>query len=375
MKKLTTFVVTVLLCLSVKSQTNKTILITGNVSGDTKGSNYILFYTNKTPVDSVKIVDGKFEIELEYSKPMLQFIVTQYEKVIKKSYRPFPLFIDGNGDINIDLDIEKGFFEATISGPGTTVDYKEFVKAQLLVSKKSNDIVIEKFGKAFLPSSDPNFDKLNDYKDSVFMLGMGTLVSQFVLNHKNDYLGVYVLSTYGKNFLKDKDFEKCFQSLSKNLKVLPEAEQVESHVNGIKATQAGAKVKNFILNDPSGKPISFESFKGKYVWIDFWASWCGPCKMAFPHMKELYAKYKDKGLTILGISTDTKIEPWLKSLVEIQNPWPQVWDSKNIKKDFAVTAYPTSFLIGPDGRIILKEIGYNPNGLSVLDKKLNEVFN
>ncbi len=91
-------------------------------------------------------------------------------------------------------------------------------------------------------------------------------------------------------------------------------------------------------------------------------------------MKELYQRYKDKGLEILGISADAKIEPWLKILPSLQNPWVQVWDNKNIMYEFAITAFPTSFLVGPDGRILIKEVGYEPNGSSPIDKKLIELF-
>jgi peroxiredoxin len=91
-------------------------------------------------------------------------------------------------------------------------------------------------------------------------------------------------------------------------------------------------------------------------------------------MKDLYAKYKDKGLVILGISADSKIDPWLKILPTLNNPWPQVWDNKDIMSEFAVTAFPTSFLIDPNGKILLKEIGYNPDGKSPMDQKLEEIF-
>ena len=89
-------------------------------------------------------------------------------------------------------------------------------------------------------------------------------------------------------------------------------------------------------------------------------------------MKELYAKYKSDQFEIVGISTDATKAPWLKAVDEFKNPWPQIWDTKTVADQFAVDAYPTSFLIGPDGKIILKEVGFEPGG--AIEKKLDELF-
>jgi thiol-disulfide isomerase/thioredoxin len=203
---------------------------------------------------------------------------------------------------------------------------------------------------------------------------MGALVLDFVRTHKHDFLGVFVLTNVGRNILAIEKLETAYQSLSSAQKQTREGKKLAAYVDGVKSSKVGAVVKNFVLNDPNGQPLSFDQYRGKYVWIDFWASWCAPCKKAFPHMKEIYAAYKSRGFEILGISTDAKIEPWLKILPELKNPWPQVWDDKNVMSQFAVTAFPTSFLIDPNGVILLKEIGYDPNGESLLEKKLEAIF-
>lgn len=356
------------------AQKKKTITITGSVTGDTKGNNYILFYTNNTPLDSALIKDGHFSIELPFAETYMQILVTQFDMRVKIGYRPFPLLIDGTGNINIDMDIEKGFFDANISGSRTAVAYQNFQKQQTATYKKISDALIALYGKTYAPQNTPLATKINASRDSLTNLYIGAVAKKFIEEYNKDYAGVYVLYSSGRSVFSLQMLEDMLHTLSKSMQKTAEAKKLAAYISGVRNTTIGANVKNFELNDQDGKLVSFAQFKGKFVWIDFWASWCGPCKQAFPHMKELYAKYQDKGLEILGISADSKIEPWLKILPTLKNPWTQVWDNKNILSQFAVNAFPTSFLIDPQGKIILKEVGYEPNGASPMDKKLEEIF-
>jgi thiol-disulfide isomerase/thioredoxin len=194
----------------------------------------------------------------------------------------------------------------------------------------------------------------------------------FVKNNPTEFASAYVLRTSGKSAMSLAQLEKGFSYLSPKLKKSEEGERTAAFINGLKSLRIGKTVKNFVLNNPEGKPVDFAQFKGKYVWIDFWASWCVPCKKAFPYMRELYEKYKGEEFEILGISTDATKESWLKILDQIKNPWPQVWDAKNIAAEFTVTAFPTSFLIDPEGKVIVKEVGFEPQG--AIERKLGEIF-
>ncbi len=119
--------------------------------------------------------------------------------------------------------------------------------------------------------------------------------------------------------------------------------------------------------------VALSSLKGKYVFIDFWASWCMPCRASFPHLREVYKQYKDKPFEIFGISADADKKNWLGALKQENLDWTQVWDGANKENGavakMGVTAFPTTFLIGPDGKIIAK----NLHG-EELDKKLEEVL-
>ena len=138
----------------------------------------------------------------------------------------------------------------------------------------------------------------------------------------------------------------------------------------------GSKEFDFTQNDTTGKPVSLASFKGKYVLVDFWASWCGPCRAENPNVVKAYQKYKDKGFTVLGVSLDgesTKIA-WLKAIDKDGLAWTQVSDLKGWKNEVAklydIKSIPQNFLIDPNGVIV----GKNLRG-DELNKKLASIFN
>ena len=163
--------------------------------------------------------------------------------------------------------------------------------------------------------------------------------------------------------------------LSGKQKATTQGKDIGDYLQGLKNSTIGSKVKDFVLPTPEEKKISFASLKGKYVLIDFWASWCGPCKASFPHMKEVYAKYKGDQFEIYSISIDKDKEAWLKELKKQDLPWLQSLDDQNISQSgFAINAVPTTYLIGPDGKIFMKSIGFDSSGNGELEKKLDELF-
>ena len=373
MKKI--FSITIVLFVSIFAQAQKKMItIKGKVSGDLKGYNYIYYYASGIDRDSALIRNGEFKIELPFTETYTQLFYTQYEVSINRMYRPFPLLIDGPVKISIDMDIVKGFHGSEISGSKTAVLFNSFLKQQSDVNKKTNEEIVKLYGKGWAPEKDPLAEKISTSRDSLSKLLMGSLVKDFVQSNKDLFVAVYVLNGAGKSSMDIDQLDNTLKSLSTGLQKTSEGEKLAAYIRGVRNTRIGATIKNFVLNDPDGKAVSFTQFKDKYVWIDFWASWCGPCKQAFPHMKELYASYKNKGFEIVGVSTDSKIDPWLKVLPILNNPWPQLWDNTNLASEFAVTAYPTGFLIGPDGKIVVKEIGFDPKNKGEMELKLEELF-
>lgn len=124
----------------------------------------------------------------------------------------------------------------------------------------------------------------------------------------------------------------------------------------------GSKAKDFTQNDVNGKPISLSSFKGKYVLIDFWASWCVPCRAENPNVVKAYDRYKDKNFTVLGVSLDSQggKQAWLNAIKKDGLNWTQVSDLRSFENEaaklYGVYAIPQNFLIDPNGIVIAKNL-------------------
>ena len=140
--------------------------------------------------------------------------------------------------------------------------------------------------------------------------------------------------------------------LSEEIQQSDEMQQVKKRAEQLAKVEAGAEAPNFTLPTENGSTLSLSDYKGKYVLIDFWASWCGPCRASFPAIAKLHDQYAGK-LTIIGVSLDRGEAAWRKALDEEKCTWSQVWDQKGIAaKTYAVSAIPLLVLVGPDGKII-----------------------
>ena len=138
------------------------------------------------------------------------------------------------------------------------------------------------------------------------------------------------------------------------------------------AVKVGDMAPDFSLPDPSGKKISLSSFRGKYVLVDFWASWCKPCRMENPNVVKAYQQYKGKNFTILGVSLDKKKEAWVEAIQADGLAWNHVsdlkfWDSAVVPL-FGINAIPTNFLLDPQGKVIAANLRGD-----ALEQKLKEV--
>ena len=119
----------------------------------------------------------------------------------------------------------------------------------------------------------------------------------------------------------------------------------------------GKKVPDFLLTTINGKSVGPQSFKGKYLLLDFWASWCGPCRAEVPNVKEAYKKYRSKGFEVLGISTDQDNTSWQNAVKQMDMQWTSVRDaSGEVSTLFNIQYIPTVYLIGPDGTILAENV-------------------
>ena len=131
----------------------------------------------------------------------------------------------------------------------------------------------------------------------------------------------------------------------------------------LKRSAIGAQMMDFTQNDTNGKPVKLSDLKGKYVLLDFWASWCGPCRAENPNVLKAYNAFKDKNFTVVGVSLDDNADKWKAAIKQDAMPWIQLSDLKGwrneVAQHYGIQAIPFSFLIDPDGKIIAKELRGN----------------
>jgi thiol-disulfide isomerase/thioredoxin len=172
---------------------------------------------------------------------------------------------------------------------------------------------------------------------------------------------------------------KSLDALIKKYPWLTEAQKAkESIITNIEMAtkvQSGKPVPTISYPDAVGKMQGLAKYKGKYLLIDFWASWCGPCRAAIPKVKELYSEYKDKGFDVLSISIDDSKDAWRKAMKDENMPWEQLLspDKDKTMKQFQFSGIPTMYLIDPAGNIIKSFTGYSPEAekeiKSILENK------
>jgi len=180
----------------------------------------------------------------------------------------------------------------------------------------------------------------------------------------------------GMNFYDT--FVEVFQNFSPEIKNSQEGKEMAEKLKYFNQSKVGSIAPKFTLKDINGKTISLDDFKGKYVLIDFWASWCGPCREELPYIKELYKKYHNQGFEIISVAKDDKTESWKKAIInENIESWNHLFatgDNSTIITDYFVNGIPHKLLIDKNGVIIGKWKGSGEINKHDLQQLMKSIF-
>ena len=348
---------------------------------DTAYNGKVLILYNKITGDhdSATVSNGRFEITVPYKEPTRYMFYSKYELKKKGGYAPYGIIITKPGNVNLKADME------TLANSVVTDDiendlYLAFIKEGMPARQQIMDKLSEKYGNDFakhLDQKDPLYPEVNKYYNDL-NTGYNTAqigrLGEFIKQHPDSFTAMLLLSNM-ITIVPAKDAQLYYDELGKGYKSTSYALTIQKTIDAKKITAVGKIAPDFEQPDTTGKMVKLSDFRGKYVLLDFWASWCVPCREENPNVVKAYQQYHDKGFTVLSVSLDQpgKKAAWLNAIHHDQLTWTQVSDLKfwnnEAAKLYGIQAIPQNFLLNKEGKII----AINIKG-EELGKKLRELF-
>lgn len=327
---------------------DKSFSINGKADGLEDGDTLFLTTDMETgmPSDTLIVKEGEFSISGETDSVRLAMVYSAAHNEINAQFFMEP------GTINMALSETPG--KSRVGGTECNEEWQKLLDEVMVIGKEINRIAEHIYGKTVSPEEQERGMKEIDRYNERFAK---TVVDAAKRNIGNEF-GYFLLTYYPEEVIDNATRTKLINELPQNMRQRPAVKQILQDMEKAAQTAEGSTISNFTQMAPDGSQLSImsEVGKNKITIIDFWASWCSPCRQEMPFMVELYNTYKEQGLGIVGISLDEDADAWQLATQKLGITWPQMSDLKGwnnaAAQQFSVNSIPHTIVVDQQGKIL-----------------------
>jgi peroxiredoxin len=311
------------------------------------------------PIDSVKTDNGEFIFSGFIEIPEIYYLKFAEDNITQR------IFIEP-GNIVVSGKLE----EPLVTGSSTHLIYHGYMQ-EMLAWNERRDKLYDDFGEAVAMDDSIRMEIIRQEADEIDA-GQEQFLNDFLEIQKDNVVAPYIVVSNMYQYELE-DLMKKRKLFGEPVAASKYVRLLDEQIARLQSVTIGRKAPLFTQNDAEGNPVNLADFRGNYLLIDFWASWCGPCRRENPNIVAAWQKYHTEGFDILGVSLDRDRANWLKAIEDDRLTWTHVSDLKFWSNEastlYGVNSIPASFLLDPDGIIIAKDQRHEE-----LHQKLEEIF-